>query len=272
MAPRQEREPGEARRLRGGARYRAGEMRERRRGGRRAPSRLISHVGVAYVNPTTRELGACEFVDDEQFCALEAVICQLGAKECVVPAEASRSRPRAAASATWSLGAAPWPPSASPRTSTRATWRTTSRACSRSTTRAPTRAARLRGGGGGRGGRRAAQGAPREGRPPRHLAAVASRAPGRPGEPRAVPSEHARHRAVRAPGLERAQRAATSCRSARRRPRRRRPRRPRRRVLAVRPAEQVPLAHGSSTLHAWLKQPLVDAEASRGVTTRWRRS
>ena len=49
------------------------------------------HVGVAYVNPTTRELGACEFVDDEQFCALEAVICQLGAKECVVPAEASPS-------------------------------------------------------------------------------------------------------------------------------------------------------------------------------------
>ena len=49
------------------------------------------HVGVAYVNPTTREMGACEFVDDEQFCALEAVICQLGAKECVVPAEASPS-------------------------------------------------------------------------------------------------------------------------------------------------------------------------------------
>ena len=99
------------------------------------------HVGVAYVNPTTRELGACEFVDDEQFCALEAVICQLGAKECVVPAEASPS-PEGGACATWSRGAARWPPSASPRTSTRATWRTTSRACSRSTTRATRRARR----------------------------------------------------------------------------------------------------------------------------------
>ena len=49
------------------------------------------HVGVAYVNPTTRELGACEFVDDEQFCALEAVVCQLGAKECVVAKEATET-------------------------------------------------------------------------------------------------------------------------------------------------------------------------------------
>ena len=49
------------------------------------------HVGVAYVNPTTRELGACEFVDDEQFCALEAVVCQLGTKECVLPREATET-------------------------------------------------------------------------------------------------------------------------------------------------------------------------------------
>jgi DNA mismatch repair protein MSH2 len=45
------------------------------------------HVGVAYVNATTRELGACEFVDDEQFCTLESVLCQIGAKECVMPKE-----------------------------------------------------------------------------------------------------------------------------------------------------------------------------------------
>ena len=44
-------------------------------------------VGVAYVNATTRELGACAFVDDEQFCTLESVLCQIGAKECVVPRE-----------------------------------------------------------------------------------------------------------------------------------------------------------------------------------------
>lgn len=44
-------------------------------------------VGVAYVNATTRELGACAFVDDEQFCTLESVLCQIGTKECVVPRE-----------------------------------------------------------------------------------------------------------------------------------------------------------------------------------------
>jgi len=43
------------------------------------------------VNPTTRELGACEFVDDEQFCSLEAVICQLGTKECILPREATET-------------------------------------------------------------------------------------------------------------------------------------------------------------------------------------
>ena len=124
------------------------------------------HVGVAYVNPTTRELGACEFVDDEQFCALEAVVCQLGTKECVLRARRRRP-PRAADSATSSLGAAPSPPSANPPTSTRAT--------------SPDDLARLlaKNDGaevgemaaaevGARGGRRASQGAPREGRRRRH--------------------------------------------------------------------------------------------------------
>ena len=41
-------------------------------------------VGVAFANLTTRQLGACEFADDEQFCSLEAVLLQLAAKEVVV--------------------------------------------------------------------------------------------------------------------------------------------------------------------------------------------
>ena len=49
------------------------------------------NVGVAYANATTRELGACAFVDDEQYCTLESVLCQIGAKECVVLKENSES-------------------------------------------------------------------------------------------------------------------------------------------------------------------------------------
>ena len=44
------------------------------------------HVGFAYFNPSTRRFGACEFVDDDQLCILEATISQLGIKECVLPA------------------------------------------------------------------------------------------------------------------------------------------------------------------------------------------
>ncbi len=42
-------------------------------------------LGVAYCNVSTRHLGACEFVDSEQYCTLESVMLQLGAKEVVMP-------------------------------------------------------------------------------------------------------------------------------------------------------------------------------------------
>ena len=42
-------------------------------------------LGVAYCNVSTRQLGACEFVDSEQYCTLESVMLQLGAKEVVMP-------------------------------------------------------------------------------------------------------------------------------------------------------------------------------------------
>lgn len=42
-------------------------------------------IGVAYVNTSSREMGACEFADDEQFCNLEAALVQLGAKEVAIP-------------------------------------------------------------------------------------------------------------------------------------------------------------------------------------------
>ena len=46
------------------------------------------HVGFAYFNPVTRHFGACEFVDDDQLRILEATICQLGIKECVLQLQA----------------------------------------------------------------------------------------------------------------------------------------------------------------------------------------
>lgn len=48
-------------------------------------------VGAAFVNPMSREIGACEFTDDNQLTALEGVIVQLGARECIVPREATQS-------------------------------------------------------------------------------------------------------------------------------------------------------------------------------------
>ena len=42
-------------------------------------------VGVAYYNAVGRSLGACQFAVDDHFCALEAVLVQLGAKEIVLP-------------------------------------------------------------------------------------------------------------------------------------------------------------------------------------------
>lgn len=42
-------------------------------------------LGVAFCNVSNRQLGACEFVDSEQYCTLESVMLQLGAKEVVMP-------------------------------------------------------------------------------------------------------------------------------------------------------------------------------------------
>ncbi len=42
-------------------------------------------VGVAYADAVGRRLGVAQFVDDEAFCELEALLVQLGAKEAVLP-------------------------------------------------------------------------------------------------------------------------------------------------------------------------------------------
>jgi hypothetical protein len=41
-------------------------------------------VGFAYIDSFSHRLGACEFVDDAQFCTLETCLTQLGPKEVVV--------------------------------------------------------------------------------------------------------------------------------------------------------------------------------------------
>ena len=40
---------------------------------------------MAFLDAAARRLGTCEFADDEHFCALEAVLLQLGVKEVVLP-------------------------------------------------------------------------------------------------------------------------------------------------------------------------------------------
>ena len=50
-------------------------------------------VGLAFVDAACRRLGAAQFEDDEQLCALERALVQLGAKEVVIPQVRTQSWP-----------------------------------------------------------------------------------------------------------------------------------------------------------------------------------
>lgn len=50
---------------------------------------LIQVVGVALVDTVEHSFALCEFSDDDYFSNLEALVVQLGPKECIIPSESN---------------------------------------------------------------------------------------------------------------------------------------------------------------------------------------